>query len=261
MKGSAISSAAQPNSRRGAAFDPRPFIRANLPLRAVPDVPELLIHSATPASGLSRLAEEDPLGFGSPYWAYPWAGGIALARYVLDHPERVKGRSLLDLGTGSGLVAIAAAKAGARAAQAADVDRYALAALDLNASANGVAIAARLGDLTAGPPPATDMILVGDLFYTRDLADRVTAFLDRCVAAGIEVLVGDPRRASLPRERLRHLAEYRVRDVGDGQGTAPTAGAVFAFALRRPAIAAADLSGAGLVAAGLAAADSATAPR
>ena len=120
------------------ALDPNAFIRANLPLVPVPTVPEIRLHRAQPSSGLWRLAEGAGRDFGVPYWAYPWPGGIVLARYILDHPEVVEGRRVLDLGAGSGLVAIAAAKAGAREVIATDIDPYAVPALRLNAAANGV---------------------------------------------------------------------------------------------------------------------------
>ena len=188
---------------------------------AVPGIPEIVLHKASPSSGLATLAEQDP-DFASPYWAYHWAGGLALARFVLDHPERVAGRHVLDLGCGAGLVAIAAAKAGADRVTAADIDRYALAALRLNAAHNGVAITAIEGDPTQGEPPAVDLILVGDLFYERDLARRVTAFLDRCLAAGVAVLIGDPWRAHLPTQRLTMLVDYAVAETG-GAATRPSA--------------------------------------
>jgi len=154
---------------------------------------------------------------------------MALARHILDRPMTVAGKRVLDLGTGSGLVAIAAAMAGASMVMATDIDRYAIAALRLNAAANGVAVALVDDDLTAGPPPAVDLVTVGDLFYERDLAATVTAFLDGCLAAGIQVLIGDPGRAHLPRARLRLLAEYRVPDVGEVESAAMKASAVFAF--------------------------------
>jgi len=208
------------------SIDPIEFIRANLPLAPVPGIPEIQLHKALPSSGLGRLAAWDELGFGSPYWAYYWAGGLALARYILDHPEIVAGRRVLDLGAGSGLVAIAAAKAGAKQVIAAEVDAYAVAALGLNAAHNKAAVSVEHGDLTADPPPDVDVVLVGDLFYERDLAGRVTAFLDRCLADGQRVLVGDPWRAWLPRARLRLLAQYEVAET---ESKAATASAVFAF--------------------------------
>ncbi len=112
---------------------------------------------------------------------------------------------------------------------AADIDRYAIAALRLNAAANGVAVAVVGADLTAGPPPAVELVTVGDLFYERDLAATVTTFLERCLAAGIDVLIGDPGRTYLPRPRLRLLAEYRVPDVGEVENAAMKGSAVFAF--------------------------------
>lgn len=188
-------------------------------------MPEIRLHRAGPRSGLMRLADADP-DFGSPYWARPWGGGLALARHVLDRPETVAGRRVLDLGAGSGLVAIAARLAGASAVTAADVDPYAVTATRLNAAANGVAVETAQGDLTAGNPPDVDLMLVGDLFYDPDLATQVLAFLERCVAAGIAVLIGDPWRAPLPADRLRVVAEYAVADFGDPDGAARAA-AVF----------------------------------
>jgi predicted nicotinamide N-methyase len=205
------------------------FIRANLPLTPVPGRPDLRLHRATPASGLARLAAADPARFGSPYWAYPWGGGLALALHLAAHPAVVAGRSVLDLGAGSGLVAIGAAKSGARAVTAADVDPFAAEAIALNATANGVRVAVRTGDLTAGPATGAEVVLVGDLFYEPDLARRVTAFLARCRAAGTSVLVGDPGRAYLPLERLRQIADYPVADFGDAPGQGAASGRVFVF--------------------------------
>ena len=206
----------------------RQFIEANLPLAPVAGVPEIRLHQANPTSGLRRLAESDDQ-FGTPYWAYAWGGGIALARHVFDHPDLVAGRRILDLGSGSGLVGIAAAKSGAIQVSAADVDRYAVAATILNAQANDVSLVPVLGDLTAGLPPPVDMVLVGDLFYAPDLAARVAAFLDRCVLADIIVLIGDPGRAFLPRSRLNLLAEYPGPDFGEGDRPGKPPNAVFSF--------------------------------
>lgn len=196
----------------------RAFIRDNLPIMAVPGVPEVRLHKAVPASGLNRLAKEDPHGFGSPYWAYHWAGGLALARHVLDHPAIVAGKRVVDLGAGGGLVAIAAAKAGASVVTAAEVDPYALAALSLNAAINHVAIGIHAGEMVGGPAPDADVILVGDLFYAPDLAVRVSAFLDRCAAAGLTILVGDPWRRPLPSTRLREVARYSVAETANAPG-------------------------------------------
>jgi predicted nicotinamide N-methyase len=197
------------------------FILGNMLLVPVPSVAEIRLHTAQPSTGLRRLVGPGCAGVFSPYWAYPWAGGAALARHFLDHPEIVRGRSVLDLGAGSGLVAIAAAQAGAASVVATDIDPFAVVATKLNAAANGVDISVTRDDLTRGLPPVVDVIAVGDLFYNRKLALRVTAFLDRCLASGIEILVGDPGRAFLPRSRLRPIAEYAVADFGDAATAKP----------------------------------------
>ncbi len=211
-----------------SAIDIAQFIRSNLSLVAVPSVPEVKVYKAGPSSGLSRLAEADE-AFGNPYWAYHWGGGLALARHVLNRPRMVRGKRVLDLGAGSGVVAIAAMKAGAKSALAADVDPYAVAAIALNAEANGVTVETVLCDQTASDPPDVDMVLVGDLFYAEDIAKRTTAFLDRCVAAEIDVLVGDPWRAFLPRGRLDLLAEYPGGDFGSSVQGELASNAVFSF--------------------------------
>ncbi|WP_064692074.1 class I SAM-dependent methyltransferase [Rhizobium aegyptiacum] len=194
--------------------DPAVFIKANLPISPVSSIPEIQLHTAGPASGLWRLAsrgETDP----APYWAYPWAGGVVLGRYLLDRPEIVAGRRVLDLGAGSGLVAIAAAKAGAAIVTAIDIDTNAIAAIGLNAAINSVDIGAIAADVIDEPPPeATDLVVVGDLFYDPSLALRVIAFLRRCRASGIEVLIGDPVRAYLPHRDLRRIATTAVADFG-----------------------------------------------
>ncbi|RWK46968.1 50S ribosomal protein L11 methyltransferase, partial [Mesorhizobium sp.] len=174
-------------------------------IAAVAALPEIRLYRAHPASGLWRLtrpqgraaepeeeaneADEDGPEPQAPYWAYAWAGGAVLARYILDRPETVAGLRVLDLGAGSGLVGIAAAKAGASEVIASEIDRNGVAALGLNATANGVVIAVVGEDITAGPPPPVDVVAAGDLFYRQDLADRVIPFLDRCLTAGINVLI------------------------------------------------------------------------
>ena len=219
---------------RSPDLDLQQFIRANLPIVPVPAIPEIRLHKAGPASGLRHLAELDEHGFGSPYWAYHWGGGLALARHILDRPETVGGRRVLDLGAGSGIVGIAAAKAGASHVIAAETDLYAVAAIGLNAAANGVTISTIPGDLTAGPPLPVDVVAVGDLFYERDLAERVTAFLDRCLTAGIYVLIGDPWRAFLPRSRLQLIAEYPVLEFGEARNAAAKPSAVFSLMPQTP---------------------------
>lgn len=156
-----------------------------------------------------------------------------LARYLLDRPDVVAGRPVLDLGAGSGVVGIAAAKAGATEVIAADVDPYAIAAIGLNATLNEVTVLPVLVDQAMGEPPATDIVCVGDLFYEAALAERVTAFLDLCLEQGIEVLIGDPWRAHLPHSRLRLLAEYVVPDFGAAAAGSPPSG-VFAFESKTP---------------------------
>lgn len=185
------------------------FIRAHMPLAPVPGVPGIVLHTNHPGSGLRRLTGADV-----PYWAYQWAGGTVLARHILGDPATVEGRSVMDLGAGSGLVAIAAARAGAARALAAEVDPQARVAIELNAAANGVGVTTVGDDLLDGPPPAADVVLVSDLFYADDLAARLAPFLDRCVAAGIAVLVGDPYRKPLPLDRLTLIAEAAVPDFG-----------------------------------------------
>ena len=208
-------------------LDAEAFVQANLPLVPVPSIPGISLHIAQPSSGLWRLLGHGGAGARSPYWAYPWAGGTALASHFLAHPEVVRGRSVLDLGAGSGLVAIAAVLAGAASVIAADVDPFAIVATKLNAAANGVDVSVFQDDLTNGLPPAVDVIAVGDLFYDGELALRVTDFLDRCLASGIEILVGDPGRAFLPRSRLQLIAEYPVADFADTGATKPAG--VFSF--------------------------------
>lgn len=221
--------------RRRGGLDPAEFIKANMRLSPVPSLPEIRLYTAHPGSGLRRLLEpDDDADDGTaepqpPYWAYAWAGGAVLARYILDRPSTVAGRRVLDLGAGSGLVGIAAAKAGASAVIAAEIDRNGIVALGLNAAANAVAITITREDITAGPPPAVDLVLAGDVFYGQAVARRVVPFLDRCLAAGIKVLVGDPGRAWLPKPRLRLLAEYQVPDVGGNGGGEARPSGVFAF--------------------------------
>ncbi len=196
------------------AADTAAFITQNLDLAEVTAIPQFRMYQAQPSSGLWRLAEQEEGGFGAPYWAYQWAGGLALARYFLDRPEAVAGKRVVDLGAGGGVVSLAAARAGAASVTAVDIDPYAVSALRLNAEANGAALTILGEDITAGPAPDADILAVGDLFYDEETARPVVAFMERCLEAGLTVLAGDPGRKFLPRARLRLLAEYDVSDVG-----------------------------------------------
>ena len=188
------------------------FIRANTHLLAPPLVPEIVLHLAEESLPIWRRTEEElgAMNVPPPYWAFAWAGGQALARYLLDETAEVAGRRVLDLGAGSGLTAIAAAKAGAVDVIAADIDSVALEAIALNAAANGVVVHVTADDLLAAPPAGFDVVIVGDLFYERELADRVLAFVEHAVLQGSAVLIGDPQRSYFPRNRFEKLREYRV---------------------------------------------------
>jgi predicted nicotinamide N-methyase len=191
---------------------PEFFVRSACRLRPVPGVAEIRLHLAENVLGLWQQTE-DELGPGQPppFWAFAWPGGQALARYVLDHSALVAGRSVLDLGSGSGLVAIAAAMAGATTVLASEVDPLAVAAIGLNARANGARAPAIVGDVLdgdagdAGDAAGAEVILAGDVWYSRSLAERVLGFLDRAMARGASVLTGDIGRTFLPRDRFRVL--------------------------------------------------------
>jgi len=198
------------------------FIRANTTVMAPPLVPEISLHLAHEAVPLWQKTEEElgEMGLPPPFWAFAWAGGQALARHVLDDPSLVAGKRVLDLAAGSGLVGIAALKAGAAGALAADIDRFSLAAIRLNAALNAVALEVTGEDLLAAAPPACEVILVGDLFYEKGLAERVLSWLAAAEEQGIPALIGDPGRSYLPRGELTKLGQYRVevtRDLEDAE--------------------------------------------
>ena len=206
-----------------AIADPTGFIRANTRLLPVPLVPEISLHVADEAVPLWSKTEEElgEAGLPPPFWAFAWAGGQALARFVLDHPAHVVGRAVLDLASGSGLVAIAAMKAGATSVIGYDIDAFARVAIGINAADNNVVVDVR-GDDLLGDAVASDAqtILAGDIFYERDTAERAFAFLAAQAARGAMVLIGDPGRSYLPKDRLRKLAEYKVpvtRDLEDAE--------------------------------------------
>lgn len=186
-------------------------MRAYTRLAPVAYVTELRIHQADEPIGLWELTEgefrsEQP----PPFWAFAWAGGQALARYLLDQPEVVAGRRVLDLASGSGLVAVAAARCGAASVQAVDIDPCAVAAIGLNAAANGTTVHAVRADILDDEPGDAEVVLAGDVFYSEAMAARMLRYLLRATAAGARVLVGDPGRAYLPRQRFRQLATYDV---------------------------------------------------
>jgi predicted nicotinamide N-methyase len=197
---------------RAAIADHAAFIRANTRLLTPPLVPEVRLHLAEESLPIWQKTEEQlgEDGLPPPFWAFAWAGGQALARHVLDHPETVAGKRILDLAAGSGLVAIAAMCAGARSAVAAEIDAFAVEAIRINALANGVAVEAIERDVIGAGIPSADIILVGDLFYEKPLAERALAWLRRCRDTGSEVLIGDPGRSYLPREALTVVTRYQV---------------------------------------------------
>lgn len=180
-----------------------------LRLVEVPFVPEVRLHLAEDAIvWWARMEAEAGAVLAPPYWASAWPGGQALARYVLDHPDVVTNRRVLDLAAGSGLAAIAAALAGASAVTANDIDPYALAVIGMNAKANRTNVRETDGDLLDGDGGDADLILAGDVFYRRALAERMLAFLDRAAGRGARVLVGDPGRVYLPQHRFQLVASY-----------------------------------------------------
>jgi predicted nicotinamide N-methyase len=196
------------------------FVREHTEIRTVPFVPEVRLHMAAEAVPLWELMESvtGEAGMPPPFWAFPWAGGQALARYVLDHPDLVTRRRVLDLAAGSGLVAIAAKRAGADHVIANEIDGYADAAIEANAELNGVTVERRYGDLLAADPPDVDVVLAGDVFYSREMSRMMVAFLGKAHARGALVLVGDPGRAYRPAEGFEEVAAFRVpvnRDLED----------------------------------------------
>lgn len=206
---------------RRALADPFAFIRAETRLLAPPLVPEIRLHLAEESLPIWQRTEEElgEIGLPPPFWAFAWAGGQALARHLLDHPDRVAGKRVLDFAAGSGLVGIAAMKAGAASVACADIDPFAHAAIGLNARENGVQVEVLTGDVI-GSDAGWEVILAGDIAYERDLAARVFAWLEGLSARGADVWIGDPGRSYLPREKLEKVAEYGVpvsRELEDAE--------------------------------------------
>jgi predicted nicotinamide N-methyase len=182
-------------------------------------VPELRLHLAHVVLPIWQKTEDElgEIGLPPPFWAFAWAGGQALARYILDYPDIVRERRVIDLASGSGLVGIAAMKVGAASVLAVDTDAFATAAIAINAEVNGIALSVSDADLL-DQPVETDVILVGDLFYEKRVASRCYAWLLKAHVKGIEVLIGDPGRSYLPKDKLEQVADYSVpvsRDLED----------------------------------------------
>ena len=192
--------------------DPRYFVRANTELLPPPLVPEVRLHLATEVVPLWRKTEEEleAEGIPPPFWAFAWAGGQALARYVLDHPEIIRGKRVLDFGAGSGLIGIAAMKAGAASVLCADIDTFATAAIELNAAANDTVLSATADDVI-GQAGDWDIILVGDMCYERPLAERILVWLKARATAGAAVYLGDPKRSYFPASGVVKLQTYNVQ--------------------------------------------------
>jgi predicted nicotinamide N-methyase len=192
--------------------DPSAFVLANTRLQPVPHAPGISLWLADEITPLWRLTEEElgDLGLPPPFWAFAWAGGQGLARWLLDNPHEVAGKRVLDFAAGSGLVGVAAMKARAASALCADIDPFCAAAVALNGAANGVALDFTDADLLDAPPPDVDVICAGDVFYERPMAERVLAWLTEASGRGVRVLVGDPLRTYFPKSGLDLLAEYEV---------------------------------------------------
>jgi len=188
------------------------FVLDNTAIGSPPLVPEIRLHLATQVTPLWQATEASLARFGTPppFWAFAWAGGQALARYILDHPETVAGKDVLDVASGSGMVAIAAARAGATRVIAADIDPYAAEAISLNAALNDVTIGIETRDLLDRGPAGWAVVTAGDVCYEEPMASRMLGLLRRIAARGRLALLGDPGRAYLPREGLVELARYTV---------------------------------------------------
>jgi predicted nicotinamide N-methyase len=204
------------------SMDHRAFITANTSILTPPLVPEIKLHLAHEALPIWQKTEDElgEIGLPPPFWAFAWAGGQALARYVLDHPNAVKDKRVIELASGSGLVGIAAMKAGATSVLAADIDDFAVAAMAINAALNTVFLKITSADLLCSPVPDVDVILVGDLFYEKYVAERCFAWVEQAKAKGMDVLIGDPGRSYLPKSKLIKAAEFAVpvsRDLEDAE--------------------------------------------
>jgi predicted nicotinamide N-methyase len=209
----------------------RGFVLRHTRLGPVPGVEGIRLHLAAevlPVWHAVQLETADP-DAPVPYWSVAWAGGLAVARYLREHPETVAGRRVFDLGSGSGLCAIAAMQAGAARATAADVDPFAVAAIPLNARANGCRVSVVHRDVLDDEPPDADVVLAGDVWYDARLAERVLPWLRRAAGRGIDVVVGDPGRRYLPTVELAELAAYDIRTTTDLEDLDHKRGRVYAL--------------------------------
>lgn len=212
------------------ATSSRAFVVRHTRLRPVPGLEEIRLHLADevlPLWHAVQVETGDP-DAALPYWAFAWGGGLAIGRYLRDHPEAVAGRRVFDLASGSGLCALAALAAGATAATGADIDAFAAAAMDLNARANRGRVTVVRRDVLEEEPPDADVILAGDCWYDARLAERVLPWLHRARARGIDVLVGDPGRRYLPTGELVELAAYEVRTTTELEDLELKQGRVYA---------------------------------
>jgi predicted nicotinamide N-methyase len=208
---------------------PEEFIRSQTRPLAVPSLPSIRLYQADEVTPLWLMTEQDMdrERLAPPFWAFAWSGGQALSTYILDHPQTVAGKRVLDLACGSGLVGIAAARAGAASVVCNDIDPYAEAAVALNAKLNGVHIDFLRGDLLGGPAPDVEIILAGDICYEKSMTDAMLTFLGRALAKNIRVLVGDPHRTYFPRTGFTRLADYSVRTIADIEDAAEKKAAVW----------------------------------
>lgn len=196
--------------------DPTAFVLAQTRLASTPLLPEVKLHLASQVTPLWEATEETMAkqGLPPPYWAFAWVGGQAVSRYLLDNPKTVQGLRVLDFAAGSGVAGIAAAMAGAASVEAAEIDAFAGAAIQLNAKANGVEVTVCLDDLV-GSERRWDVVLAGDVCYERPMAERVFAWLLKLKGQGARILLGDPGRAYLPKEGIAELARHDVPTTKD----------------------------------------------
>lgn len=199
------------------ATSARAFVLRHTRLQHLPGLGGIRLHLADDVLALWHATQEatGDLDAPLPYWAFAWGGGLAIGRYLRDHPEVVSGQRVLDLASGSGLCAIAAMRGGASAATAVDIDPFAVAAIGINARANGQRLDVVCGDILDDEPPDVDLILAGDCWYEERFAARITAWLQRACDRGIGVRIGDPDRRYLPHDTVRRIATYEVRTTTD----------------------------------------------